>query len=103
MLGAPDVKEVWIGEEVEGKEPIMIIKHLAAETSPGLEADSMPKTKLPRRVRCSPWGVTCAVVTAPKKDPFFLRVGVLGRAHTSSKPLENTVNTVQNFKNCSEN
>lgn len=27
MLGAPDVKEVWIGEEVEGKEPIMIIKH----------------------------------------------------------------------------
>ena len=36
---------------------------------------------------------------APKK----LRVGVLGRAHTSSKPLENTVNTVQNFKNCSEN
>ena len=32
-----------------------------------------------------------------------LRVGVLGRAHTSSKPLENTVNTVQSFKNCSEN
>ena len=32
-----------------------------------------------------------------------LRVGVLGRAHTSSKPFENTVNTVQNFKNCSEN
>ena len=28
----------------------------------------------------------------------FMRVGVLGRAHTSSKPLENTVNTVQNFE-----
>ena len=26
-----------------------------------------------------------------QKSPFFLRVGVLGRAHTSSKPLEHTI------------
>ena len=30
----------------------------------------------------------------------YRRAGVLGRAHTSSKALENTVSTVQNFKTC---
>ena len=45
--------------------------------------------------------VECDLVESVDCSMFLLRAGVLGRAHTSSKPLENTANTVQHFKNCS--
>ena len=72
-------------------------KHLWAQKTPFRERETPWEENTPKweQKTLYPYNIDL------KNISFFLRAGMLGRAHTSSKPLENAVaNTVQNFIPC---